>query len=454
MAIAPSRYNLQAAIQTARGIYPTVPTFHFRTAGAGLSNQPTIDKLNICDGRIWAAARKRYSYVETGGQPDLICGLDGLGLLLYGALGAKSSTPGAPDVHVFTPATSFTGFPYFTFWNFFDDEWHLFRDCQVVGLEFTVSTDAKFAICKPTIIGMAKQKSVAAPASQATPETDEIHWLDAGGYHFIGGDYVNALHTTLPTDLATAKTYLAALKTAWNAHCAVATGRHHKAADAVNTLAFLTPVADLAACIAACTEIRTDFLAHLANTTVHYFADVLNVISHANPTDLPTVLSFCQELGSGLSNTPGDYNCHLGSRPGARSLTASIDMAATPIQGEDLVPYTIQRKPGGINVAMDLLQEDFELINLALYGDPNPAAETEQTTEIQTLSMYNKFIAQTVGEEHSLAVLVPQFDFDPEPLSGLGGNPEGTEIIAPIGGEASGTDPVITFTLMNSTAGY
>ncbi|MBN1629639.1 MAG: hypothetical protein JW990_07745 [Thermoleophilia bacterium] len=452
--IASNRYNLQMAIQPGRGIYPTAPDFFFECPGTGLVPRPTISRLEICDGRLWSPSLKKVTYIETGGQVDLIAQPEGLGALLYGMLGAIDSTPGAPDEHVITPATDLSDFPYFIVWQFMDDEWRVFKDCQIVGGEFTVSTDSTWALIRPTIIGMAPMEYGSdLGEDEATEETEHFHWLDAGGYHFIGGDYTNAYMPDLPASLDDVKTVLAAFKTAYNAHCAVATGLHHQAADAVNVLAYGTPIADEAAAIAACTEIRTDSIAHNADDATHYFADVLNDIVHANPTTTATCITFLQEL-LGSVNSPGCYNRHLGAKAGSRSLTVSIDMAAQPIQGEAVVPYIIKRKRGSINVAVDLLLGDFELVNLALFGDPNPAAGTEMTTDIQHLSLYNKFIAQA-DEEWSVAFDVPQFDIDPEPLYGVTGNPAGDEIIRSIGGEASGDEgEEITITLKNTTAGY
>ena len=453
MSIASNRYNLQLAVQPARGIYPTTPTFFYECKGVGLQPKPTISRLEITDGRLWSPSLKKVTYLETGGQPDLIGQPNGLGAFIYGMLGACVSTPGTPDNHVFTPAPDLSDFPYFTIWNFFDDHWHLFRDCQVIGGEFTVGVDNPWSLIRPIIVGMAPMEYVDEPATEATEEEEWIHWLDGGGGHFLGGDYQHAYMPALPQALDDVKTVLAAFKTTYNLHLAVATGLHHKAADATNGLVYATPVADEAAAIAACTEIRTKYLDHLDQAGVHYFDDVVNPISHADPTDTATCITFLQEL-LGAVNTPGCYNRHVGGKAGARSLTMAVDLRAQPIQGEAVVPYVIKRKRGSINVAVDLMLEDFELINLALFGDPNPAFGTQMTTKIQRLSMYNRFVAQ-MTPEISLAFDVPQFDFDPEPMYGVTASPAGDEVIVPVGGECSGAaGSEITVTLKNSVAGY
>lgn len=453
MSIATNKYNVQMVRQPKRGVYPPNPTFFYECVGAGLNSAATVSELVITDGDIWSKSRQRITQLAPGGSPEIVCQPNGLGAWLYGMLGAVSSTPGTPDLHVFTPTTDLSTVPYWLIWTFFDGEWHLFKDCQIVGGQITLGVDSTWALVTPTIIGVAVPEYAEAPTVEATEETEDFNWLDGEGYHFIGGDPAHALHTALPTDATTATAALTAFKTAWNAHCAVATGLHHKAADAVNVLAYDTPTADAAARIAACTEIRTNLLAHFANTTAHYFADVLNVIEHANPTNDATVLTFLQEL-IGAPNTPGCYDRHVGARAGARNFTLTVDRSASPIAGESVVPYAVQYKRGVISVAQDLLLDDWELVNLALFGNPNPPVGTKQTTEIQHLSLYDKFISQAGPEEWSVAFDVKQFDLDPTPLSQITANGEGNEIFQTIGGKASGDDPLISVTLKNSVAEY
>ncbi len=455
MAIASNRYNLQMAIQTARGVYPTKPTYFYETTGAGLVPRPTITSLDINDGRLWGPAKKRVTYIETGGEPEIMAQPAGVVPLLYGMFGALTSVPGTPNAHTITPATTLASFPYFTIWEFFDDEWRVFKDCQIVGGSFSVSVDSTWCLVKPTIIGMAPMEYSAALVSQdqATEETQNYHWLDGGGYHFIGGDPANALHKALPTDLDSLKTYLSDFKTAYNLHCAVATGLHHKAADTTNVLTYTTPITDQTAADNACADIKTAFNAHVNSTTVHYFANSDNKLTSAAPTGLSACLAFVQELQGAMANSPGAYNRHLGARAGARSFTMDVNLNSEAIQGEDIVAYTVKRKQGSVTASMDLLQEDFKLINLALFGDPKPAAGTVQTSQIQRLSMLNKFVMAGTPEV-SLEFNIPQFDFDPEPIFGIAADPAGGQIVVGIGGEASGTDPVITITAKNAVASY
>jgi len=452
--IATNEFQLQVARQTAKGAYPAAPTYALRVVSGGLSSKPTVDQKKVGDGSFWTTALKRTGYIETGGEPTLICDPNSLGLMVYGGMGTDTPSGSAdPYSHVITPSTTFG---YFTFWQEFDDSWSVFHDCQIVGFELSGSTDDKFLTMKPTIIGMALEQKCAEPA-MATAETDAYHWLDAGGYWALTGDLTNMDHQDVPTDLDTLKTALTNFKAKYNAHCAVASGRHHKAADAVNTLAFADNPADLAACIVALTEIRADLIAHEANTTAHYFADTTDNNPSAAWLEPCVTLEDCliaaEEL-IGYVNAPGCYNRHLGAMPGIKQFALTVGTNAKAIQGEGLTAYAIHRAGGSIRIAAQQLMEDFRAYNLVKYGDPAAAAGTDVTSEIQKGSFAVKFTASVTGNERSCLVSVPEFDWDPVPVMSLMGDPEGNEIYLPIEGEAAGSAPLATVTVVNSVATY
>lgn len=456
--IATNNTALYVAKQSARGVYPAAATYRLEVIEGNLVSKPSQDILNVADGRIWGPARKRVGYLETGGQVTFVTNPSSAGLFIYAALGADSvAGAGDPYTHTMTPATSMSGFPYLCFWQYFDGQWSFYGDCQVASLDIECGTDAKFMRLKPTIIGLAAEASCAALGAPPAVESDQYHWLDAGGYHVLGGDYANIEYSAVPTDLATLKTWLTAFKVHYNAHCAVATGRHHKAADATNTLGYADSPADLAACIVDLTEIRADLIAHEALTTTHYFADT----TANNPSSawiepcvtLADCLAAAQDC-VGAVNSPGCYNRHLGAIAGLRRFTISIGTNANPLQGEYKTAYTVHRRQGQITAAVDMLLEDFRTINLVKYGDPVPAAGTEVLGETQTSSLTEKYTASLTGAERSIQIIVPQFDYDPDPLMSVTGNPDGTEVYVTCGGEASGTDPICTIKVMNAVAAY
>lgn len=449
-----SDFNLQFAVQTARGAYPTNPTYRAEIISGTLQLNPNVGKLNVGDSGLWTPSFKRTNRFETGGTITVLAQPLDAGALIYYGWGALADAGGGdPYTHTITPATSASGFPYVTFWQYVAGRWVRFNDCQVTKVEVTVANDASegFMLLTLDVVGMLRPKICAAPGTPATAETDAYHWLDATAYWCLDGDFTNLIHTAIATDLATAITLANAMKAAYNLHCAVATGRHHQAADGTNTVSALDAT-DLASLITLLTEIKTDWTAHIANTTVHYFADTTNGISHANPTDLATCLTFLQEF-RGYENSPGDYNAHLGATAALKSLTLVLDPAASTIQGEDVTPYAVQRKRGMISVAAELLAEDLRLINLAQFGDIAPAAETQATDDIQLGSLVAKFTASTSGAERSLKISVPQFDYDPSGMQ-LDGNAEGGEAYITVGGEASGTAPIATVTVLNSATTY
>lgn len=453
MSVATASFNLQGAKQTGKGAYPAQPAYFFKVLEGGLGGAPQVDRLEVADGGMWTPTAKRVGYIETGGQPSVTAQPKNLAFLLWLAFGAISSGGGGdPYSHSITPATSAAGFPYSTWWQKFDTEWRQFRDCQISALEIECSVENKFMRLRPTFVGMQPEKKVAAP-TEATEETDIYHWLDATGYHVIDGDPTNVEHTVVPADLAALKSWLTAFKASWNAHCAVATGAHHKAADATNTLGYATPPADEAACIAALTEIKTDVNAHMANTTVHLNADVLNPLAFGTPCASTAACIVAVEEMRGYDNTPGKVLKHMGVVASIKSVKQTVSMGATPLQGEDLTAYALQRKRGSIALAVEYLMEDFGLVNKVKFGATNPAAGTEATSEIQTGAFSCKFTANTSGAERSAALVVPQFDYDPEPFN-VYGNPAGNEQYLTVGGEASGTAPLCTWTVKNSVASY
>lgn len=64
-------------------------------------------------------------------------------LLLYGALGGISSTPGSPNTHVLTPAATL---PYFTLFSQFDTEYHKLVDCKIDSLKISWSERAPIEV--------------------------------------------------------------------------------------------------------------------------------------------------------------------------------------------------------------------------------------------------------------------------------------------------------------------
>ncbi len=445
------------AKQTARGVYPAAPTYMLEVIDGDLVSDPTISSLNIRDGRIFGSSKKRVTRVDTGGELTVTGQPKDMGAVFAYAGWTDTPAGGAdPYTHVMVEPTSFDNFPRFCAWRVFDDQISFFGDLEIGKLDAEIAnTDDGFLRLKMAVVGMAKEQYAEAPA-YPSQETDTVHWLDGGGYYNLNGDWTNQSHIALPTDLATLKTALASFKTLFNAHCAVASGKHHKAADAVNTLTFATPLADLAACIVALTEIRADLIAHEALTTTHYFADTTDNNPSAAWIEPCVTLEDCliaaQDL-LGKANTPGCYNRHVGAQAGMRNFKLSYDMNPTPYQGEGVTAYALHRKPGNIMVAADILQDDFRLINLAKYGKPVPAAGDEITTEIQQLSYNAKFTASTSGNERSIAISVPTFDLDSKPLAGFSGS-EDAEPVITVGGEATGTAPLCTVTIVNDVATY
>ena len=96
--IATNEFQLQVARQTAKGAYPAAPTYALRVVSGGLSSKPTVDQKKVGDGSFWTTALKRTGYIETGGEPVLICDPNSLGLIVYGGMG--TDTAGVPEADI------------------------------------------------------------------------------------------------------------------------------------------------------------------------------------------------------------------------------------------------------------------------------------------------------------------------------------------------------------------
>jgi hypothetical protein len=235
----------------------------------------------------------------------------------------------------------------------------------------------------------------------------------------------------------------------------VATGRHHKAADATNPLTYATPPADLPACIANLTEIKTNYEAHRILTTAHYFADATNALAYSTPAaDLPACLAAAREI-RGKDNLPGVYNAHLGAVANVLGFYVEVGDSATPIQGEDVTPFCLDRGRGKITCGIQLHVQDHRLRNKLIYGDIAPADGTEATDQIIKGSLNAKFTyTGSEAQERSLTVAIPEFDQDPKSAAEVKWDANGSGWDMQAEGEATGSDPKVTFTVVNGVAAY
>lgn len=453
MTINTADYAIYAATQTARGVPAAAPTYALSVISGGLSGSPTVDELNVCEGSMWTPRYKRIGRIEAGGSPVFAAQPKDLALLLYAGMGNISTSGSAdPYVHTITPATSPSGFPFLTFWQKLDTYWERFEDCQVTEFTLECSVADKFMRITPTIVGLERPKKVGAISSPPAAETDVYHWLDASGYWVIEGDIANLYSGAVPTDLDTAKTAATAIKAAYNLHCAVASGQHHKAADATNVVT-VADASDETTLVALVNDIKAKLTAHMASTSVHYFADTKHAVTTADATDTATAIALLAEL-IGKTNAPGDYNGHLGAVANVNLFRLHLAMNAVAWQGEELTAYTIVRKKGTVDVAVNQLLEDMAIKSKIIYGDPAAAAETAMTDEIQTGSVAVKFIASTTAPERSLKIVVPRLDYNPASVAEITGNPDGNEIEIELGGTASGSGTLVTATVLNGVASY
>jgi hypothetical protein len=153
----------------------------------------------------------------------------------------------------------------------------------------------------------------------------------------------------------------------------------------------------------------------------------------------------------------GTWKLNSAAEASVRSFRFSVGMNAAALQGEDVTAYTVQRKRGSINVAIEVLVEDLDTLNLIKYGSTSPSAETEILDTISQGAIEVEFTADD-DPERSIKFEIDEFDYDPEPAYAVTGNPAGDEVYLTVGGEATGdptgATPICTITLLNSEDDY
>lgn len=133
--VAQSIYTLAFAKQTAKGAAATAAAFRVPVVGGDVMPQRTVNDLEET-GANRQRSQSYVSRVDAGGAPEFAVRLKPLGLLAYGALGAKAVVgAAAPYTHTITAANAL---PWFTVWRMLGDLiYDKFIDCKVTQLVLT-----------------------------------------------------------------------------------------------------------------------------------------------------------------------------------------------------------------------------------------------------------------------------------------------------------------------------
>jgi hypothetical protein len=127
--------DLAFALQSAKGTAAAASQYRTRITGGGVAPMRDIADIEETTG----ARLRETAYVSQAraeGSPQMVVRPNFVGLLLYGAMGAKAVTGAAdPYTHTFTLASTL---PWLTAWRMLANGlFEKFTDCKIVGLHFT-----------------------------------------------------------------------------------------------------------------------------------------------------------------------------------------------------------------------------------------------------------------------------------------------------------------------------
>lgn len=194
--IAGNQADIGLALQSAQGAVAAAAQHRmFLTAGGLGPVKETADIEETTAGRL-----RTTSYVKViraDGSPSFVVRPDYIGLLLYGAMGAKAVTGAGPYVHVFTLASVL---PYLTAWRRLGPVasgglYEKFADCKI-GQLVIASTAGGLIIATPTILGLGPSWLAAAEVTVAPETTNAFLHADGEGTLEVDGTVVASIESS------------------------------------------------------------------------------------------------------------------------------------------------------------------------------------------------------------------------------------------------------------------
>lgn len=437
-------FQYEMAPQSGKGIPAAAPEFFLKAIGGALSPKRTTGQTLTGDGTVFSDGFEYVAGIDAGGSLQVAGQPIAIGALVDAVFGTDTKTGGGdPYSHALVPNQASGGTTWYTFWKRVDDYWELYPDAKVTELLIEASVDKRLMQATATIMSGAATQCITAPSS-ASAETEAFIWSNATGSWGQDSTYTNFVTSPKAVDLPTAIVLANALKAAYNLHCAVATGYHHKAADATNTVGAVD-ADDLAKLETLLNEMKGDVNAHRINTTVHYHTDTDHIVASADATTLATALVLANEIKE-------DYNKHAGYIGSIREFSMRITRGFEAWQGDGITPYDIVEGHGDIEVSFTVLLdvEGLRFYKHLMYGTPEPATGTEVDDEILNGSFYAKFNTGATPER-SISFLVPILRYKADDIGdAVAGDTSGAAGAMTITGVARGADPKCTITVLNS----
>lgn len=182
--------DLSFAVQSAKGTPAAAAAYRSFLSGGGLGPRRAVDVLS---GRHSTGFPERVGFAEryVEGDPEIFARPEPLGLLLYGALGAKS-VAGASDpfTHTITPAAAL---PWLTFWRMVGDGTVIEQmvDCRIAKLRISSSNGSPIRVAM-TVLGRTARRRTSNVATAVTVTAPFLHTHGSGALQ-VNGAVVKAI---------------------------------------------------------------------------------------------------------------------------------------------------------------------------------------------------------------------------------------------------------------------
>ena len=195
-AIAGNQYDIGLALQSAQGSAASASQFRLYVMAGGLMpTKGTEDIAETSSGRLRNEAF--VTRVAAEGSPQFVARPRGIGLLMYGAMGAKAvAGAGDPYTHTFTLGSTL---PYLTAWSRLGSlssggQYYKYADVKV-GQLVLASQAGGLLTCTATLMGLQPSFLAAAEttvAPEATTGTAFVH-ADGSGALLVEGAAVSTI---------------------------------------------------------------------------------------------------------------------------------------------------------------------------------------------------------------------------------------------------------------------
>lgn len=188
--------DIAVALQTTKGTASVASQHRFYLAGGGLGPERDHADLEETSGsRLRAEGYIRQA--RAGGTPQAFVRPEMIGLLLYGAMGAKAVTgAGDPWTHTFTLALTQ---PWLTFWRMLGGlKFERFIDCKLSSLVLRSAAGAPLQV-EFGVMGLSPQHLTAQEVTAAVEKLNTFMHADGKGQFLVEGVAASTIESIVVT---------------------------------------------------------------------------------------------------------------------------------------------------------------------------------------------------------------------------------------------------------------